>query len=115
VTSKTAWKVEYKTEIERANASRLDGNEGMARVCARRAAGIVIGEYLNRLGYNGVSNSAYDRLALFTNLPEVDEKYREIAQHFLMKVNADYKSPMKVDLVNEVIWLKENLIKDSND
>ncbi len=24
------------------------GNEGMARVCARRAAGIIIGEYLNR-------------------------------------------------------------------
>jgi len=109
------WKVEYKQEIERAILSRADGNEGMARVCARRAAGIIIGEYLNRLGYSAMSNSAYDRLSLFNNLPNVEEKYKEIARHFLLKVTRDHNLPMKADLINDVIWLKENLIKSNND
>ena len=34
------WKVEVETEFERAKAARARGNEGQARVCARRAAGI---------------------------------------------------------------------------
>ena len=39
-------KIKYDQEINRAEKARQDGNEGMARVCARRAAGIVVGEYL---------------------------------------------------------------------
>ena len=109
------WKVEYKQEIERAILARADGNEGMARVCARRAVGIIIGEYLNRLGYAGMCNSAYDRLSLFNNLPNVEEKYKEIAKHFLIKVNLDHNLPVKADLISDVIWLKENLIKKDND
>ena len=31
-------------EIERAIAARMAGNEGMARVCARRAVGIILGD-----------------------------------------------------------------------
>ena len=113
--SKQLWKVEYKKEIERAILARSDGNEGMARVCARRAAGIIIGEYLNQLGYTGLNNSAYDRLSFFTTLPEVDENYKAIARHFLIKVNLDHNLPMKADLISEAIWLKENLIKNEND
>jgi hypothetical protein len=109
------WKVDYMKEVKGAFMARSDGNEGMARVCARRAAGIIIGEYLNQHGYTGVSNGAYDRLSLFTNLNEVDEKYKEVAKHFLMRVNPDHNLPMKVDLISEVIWLEENLISDRND
>jgi hypothetical protein len=109
------WRVEYKQEIERAILARSDGNEGMARVCARRAAGIIIGEYLNRLGYSGMTNSAYDRLSIFNDLPSVEEKYKEIARHFLIKVNLEHNLPVKADLINDVIWLKENLIKNDSD
>ncbi len=108
--SKILWKVEYKNEIERALLARSDGNEGMARVCARRAAGIIIGEYLNQLGYSSMSNSAYDRLSLFITLPNVDKKHKEVARHFLIKVNLNHNLPVKADLISDVIWLKENLI-----
>ena len=109
------WKVEYKQEMERAILARSDGNEGMARVCARRAAGIIIGEYLIRLGYSSMGNSAYDRLSLFNGLPNVEGKYKEIAKHFLIKVNQDRNLPVKVDLINDAIWLKENLMNQDND
>ena len=38
----------------------------MARVCARRAAGIIIGEYLVRRGYPSKSDSAYVRLSVLS-------------------------------------------------
>lgn len=112
--SKIFWKNEYKKEIEHALLARSDGNEGMARVCARRAAGIIIGEYLNQLGYSGLTNSAYKRLSIFINLPNLDEKYKEIARHFVIKVNLDHNLPVKADLISDVFWLKKNLINPDN-
>jgi hypothetical protein len=113
VNLKKLWNAEFKKEIERALLARSDGNEGMARVCARRAAGIIIGEYLNRHGYPILSNNAYERLSVFHGLPDVDKKYKEIANHFLMKVNLDHNLPMKADLISDVIWLKENLLNNT--
>jgi hypothetical protein len=37
-------------EFELAERARANGNEGRARVCARRAAGIAAREYLTRKG-----------------------------------------------------------------
>jgi hypothetical protein len=115
VNSKKLWNAEYKKEIERALLARSGGHEGMARVCARRAAGIIIGEYLNRHGHSGLRKSAYERLSIFNGLPDVENKYKEIANHFLMKVNLDHNLPMKSDLISDVIWLKENLLNDRYD
>jgi hypothetical protein len=111
---KALWNVEYKKEIEHAILARLNGNEGMARVCARRAAGIIIGEYLNRLGYSNLTHSAYDRLSLFNNLPNVNQKYKDIANHFLVKVNLEHKLPLEADLIGEVTWLEKSLLTESN-
>ena len=86
----------------------------MARVCARRAAGIVIGEYLRRRGVSGFANSAYSRLTLFFTLPDTDEKCKEICEHFLMKVNQKHQLPVKADLVADAIWLKQQLWKDED-
>jgi hypothetical protein len=102
VISKAEWKSKYNKEIERAISARKEGNEGMARVCARRAAGIVIGEYLDRRGYTHLSYSAYDRLSLFNSLPDVEDQLKGIANHFLLRVNPDHQLPVVVDLVNEV-------------
>lgn len=49
-------------EFALAEQARARGNEGQARVCARRAAGIAIREYLTRRGIRPPSASAYDLL-----------------------------------------------------
>ncbi len=85
----------------------------MARVCARRAAGIIVGEYLQRRGYGAMSNSAIDRLNLFMSLPEIAESYREVTQHFLLKVNRDHRLASDIDLIGDVIWLNEHLLNGS--
>ncbi len=84
----------------------------MARVCARRAAGIVISEYLHRHGYTGVKDNAYDRLARFIASADIDDQLREVCSHFLLKVDYDHRLPGDPDLLSEVSWLEQALLKD---
>jgi hypothetical protein len=109
-----SWKVEYENEISRAIGARSDGNEGMARVCARRAAGIIIGEYLSRRGHKNLKASVYSRLLLFNSLPYMDEAVKEIAGHFLLKVNHDRTLPVDVDLISEAERLAKILLLESS-
>ena len=81
----------------------------MARVCARRAAGILVGEYFHRRGVFGLSQSAYTRLSMLIDLPGVDEECKEITRHFLIKVNQEHNLPVNTDLLSDVIWLREQL------
>jgi hypothetical protein len=110
--SRSGWKREYNKEINQALQARRSGKEGMARVCARRAAGIVIGEYLSRHGHTNPTYSAFERLTLFTRLPEVDPSYKTVAQHCLVKVNRSHELPIDADLISEVIWLEKSLSLD---
>ncbi len=84
----------------------------MARVCARRAAGIVIGEYLHLHGYIGVKDNAYDRLARFMALPDIDDQLHEVCSHFLLKVDHDHRLPGDPDLLTEVKWLEQTLLNE---
>ncbi len=114
VNRKPKWKAEYDHEMEQAILARSRGNEGMARVCARRAAAIIIGEFLLRRGYTQPDPSVYDRLRLFTSLPDVNEDIKAITSHFLLRVSNDHTFPGQIDLVSEAEWLKKNLLLDSS-
>ena len=48
--SNQEWRVLSVHELKMAEAARLSGNEGRSRVCARRAAGHIAGEYIHRKG-----------------------------------------------------------------
>jgi hypothetical protein len=102
----TSWQNQFNAEMEKAKFARANRNEGMARVCARRAAGIVIGEYLLRHGYLSPSESAYDRLKYFHELQELPPGVREISGHFLVRVNLDHQLPVEIDLISEAEWLR---------
>ena len=106
------WQVDFERELAQAKAARQTGNEGMARVCARRAAGIVAGEYLHRHEPTSVSPGpgAYDRLKYLASLPEISSPVREVAQHFLLRVTTDWALPVEADLIAEATWLKEALL-----
>lgn len=60
--SETDWRSRLQAEFEQAVSAQSAGNEGQARVCARRAAGIAIREYVTRHGLPIPSTSAYDLL-----------------------------------------------------
>ena len=106
------WKVEFQAEIDRAEAARQAGNEGMARVCARRAAGIAAREFLKRQGKTLPGSSAYDILKFLGNHSGVSPRIQEVASHFLVRITTDHKLPVEADLIQEAKWLLQQLHGD---
>lgn len=95
--------------MTRAEQARTLGNEGMARVCARRAAGIVIQNYFTRIGYSIPGNSAYDYIRQLAMLPSIDHQTRQVAEHFLVRITQEYTLPIEADLLADARWLAEKL------
>lgn len=105
------WENDFNAEIRQAEAARSTGNEGMARVCARRAAGAVIGEYLRRCGLPDPGPNAFDRIQQLANLTSLHPQARQVADHLLTRVTPDHTLPIDADLIAEARWLKEVLLE----
>lgn len=105
------WKVEMQIEFDRAVRARARGNEGQARVCARRAAGIAIRQYLTRQGNRPPSSSAYDLLNLIKDDPHLSSDLKQIAEHLTLRVTEEFKLPVDADLVAEAQTFCKNLLK----
>ncbi len=106
------WKNAFDMEIARAEQARKDCNEGMARVCARRAAGHAAGEFLRRSRLADTGPSAYDRLQLICTLPDVPPVAVHAAQHLLVRLTPEHKLPIEVDLINEAHVFRKLLLKE---
>jgi hypothetical protein len=86
----------------------------MARVCARRAASIIIGEYLSRLGYSNLGTSIYKLFSIFKSISGISEQYKDVVSHFILPVNPDHKLPDQIDLLSEAQWLADHLLLKGN-
>jgi len=71
------------------------------RVCARRAAGISIREYLIREGIKPPSKSAYDLLKILEEKNETPAYLRSAAAYLRLRVTEDFRLPVDVDLIAE--------------
>ena len=100
-------------EFEKAEQARAKNNEGQARVCARRAAGIAIREYLTRKGTPPRTASAYDLLNLIKIDPLLSPDLRLIADHLTVRVTEEFKLPVDADLVAEARTLCRELLKQN--
>jgi hypothetical protein len=109
---KLFWKENYLAEITQARIARQSGNEGRARVCARRAVGILLGEYLSRQGIANPGPSAYARLRLFQSLPHLAPPVREGINHFLLHVAPDRTLPGNIDLIADAEWLATHILEE---
>jgi len=104
------WESVFQTEIEMAKLARAAGNEGKARVCARRAVGALVGEYFRRQQIPVHTPSAYDRLRYLCNSTELPVETLRLAQHFLARVSPDYTLPIQADLIDEAEQLRRRLL-----
>jgi hypothetical protein len=103
------WRTEFENEIKQAEAARSAGNEGRARVCARRAAGIAIGEFLTRQGIARPGPSAIERLILLENLSGISFKARQASHYLTLRVNTSFELPVDIDLIHQTKILFEEL------
>lgn len=104
---------EIDAEFEKAEQARARGNEGQARVCARRAAGIAAREYLTRQGIRPPSVSAYDLLNMLKSDPSLSPDLQRIADHLTLRVTEEFKLPVHADLIAEARTFCEELVKQN--
>ena len=93
-------------ELKNAERARLNGNEGRARVCARRAAGIAARNFLSRHGVQARNGSAYETLKMLTTYPDLAPELKSAAVHLTTQVTEEFTLPGNVDLIVEA----QNLI-----
>jgi hypothetical protein len=93
------WQTELSLEFERAVQARAKKNEGQARVCARRAAGVAIRESLTRRGVRSISKSAYDLLNQLKADPQLPADMGVIVDHLTLRVTEEFKLPVEADLI----------------
>ncbi len=99
------WKEQFTAELNAAENARAQSNEGRARVCARRAVGLLLSAYFAVQGIDYQRPSAYDKLRFFATLPDIPEEIRQVAQHFLVRVTPEFALPVDVDLIADAKWL----------
>lgn len=104
------WQQEIESELERARQARARGNEGLARVCARRAAGRAVREYLDRQGIHPSTQSAYDLLNQIKTDPQLAPHLRLIADHLTLRVNEEFQLPVNADLIAEAAQFSRELL-----
>ncbi len=108
----TDWQEQIENEFQRAELARANNNEGQARVCARRAAGLAIREYLNRKGTPSARTaSAYDLLNQLKDDPLLSPDLNLIIHHLTLRVTEEFKLPVDADLVAEAKTLCNELLK----
>jgi hypothetical protein len=99
------WQEKFNAELARAELARSAGNEGKARVCARRAAGIVIGRYLDIRNVSHTNASAYDLLKYLLEDESQPPRVHELINHFLVRIDTDHHLPIDADLIQDARWL----------
>ena len=105
-------------EFLTAEKSRIEGNEGKARVCARRAVGFAIQAKLHSHGINVKAPDLQTLTKIFLEEIETPEKLKEIIDHMSLKVNhkVDSKSTFwpypEIDLIEEAKYFVENILSN---
>ncbi|HMV95341.1 MAG TPA: hypothetical protein PLN43_06875 [Anaerolineales bacterium] len=99
-------------EFEKAQQARIAKNEGQARVCARRAAGVAIRDYLSRKGDKIPSMSSYDLLNLLKDNAALPPDLKLAVDNLTVRVTEEFTLPVDADLIAEARklcnWLLSN-------
>ena len=93
--------LQIQKELLLAKQSRLEGNEGRARVCARRAAGAAAQSYLIEAGYPQKNKNVLQSLTQLRELNSTPDHVRNAVNWLLKRVDEDNTIPQRVDLISE--------------
>ncbi len=88
-------------ELLLAKQSRKEGNEGRARVCARRAAGAAAGSYLTRQGVAKKTDNAYLSLQTLGQMENFPDRIQIAINRLIQRVDGNYQLPPEIDLIHE--------------
>lgn len=109
------WRAKIESELSRAFSARQRGNEGMARVCARRAAGWAAQYYALQKGTSSKTLSAYDSLLHLQTLDDIPPDLCPLLEHLVQRVEKGPQEgesywPLDVDLIEDARAFAEQLL-----
>ena len=104
-------RISIEAEFADAQRSRADGNEGRARVCARRAAGLAIGQYYEHCLERPSPTSAYVLLQWFSERVEIPQDLRDAAKRLTVRVTPEYKLPHFEDPLEDACSLVKAILE----
>jgi len=107
------WMDYTNAELNQAEEARQAGNEGRARVCARRAAGHIIEEYGCRKKIQFPNESIYVRIKYLADQSDITPQVREILEHLVIRIMPDHTLPIEADLIAEVRALAMELLGET--
>lgn len=93
--------MQVQEELLLAKQSRLEGNEGRARVCARRAAGAAVQVYLDKEELSAHGENAIESLLTLKELVLLPDRIQQAVKSLVQRVNLDHNLPSDVDLIHE--------------
>ena len=93
--------IQIREELLLAKQSRLEGNEGRARVCARRAAGVAVKLFLDREGLLNGSENALQALERLHGQSDLPPRVESAANRLIQRVDQNYSLPLEIDLIKE--------------
>ena len=106
---------EIHEEMKAAQEARRAGNEGMARVCARRAAGWAIGRrYHEQLPPTATSN-AYLLLTWLKEQGEVPDTLRAAADRLTTRITEDHDLPHSEDPLEDAKEIVTAMIEKTHE
>jgi hypothetical protein len=93
--------IHIQEEMLLAKQSRVEGNEGRARVCARRAAGTAAQQFLIDQGLGDTQDNAVESLIKLAVVDSIPERVRIAARWLVERVDESSNLPPEVDLIRE--------------
>ena len=96
-------------ELEAAERARLAGNEGRARVCARRAAGMAAQVFLTRHRVPTGGANFYNALLALAQFPHLAPDLKTAVAHLTLRVGEDFSLPPDVNLIADARTLCDAL------
>ena len=101
-----------KYELDHAYMYRARGNEGRARVCARRAAGWAVAAFRQQLSGVETHPNAYHQLRWFRKFEEMPIELREAAKRLTTHVTLSHELPHRQDPLEDAEMIVHAMLEE---
>jgi len=105
-----ALKRTIRRELIDAEQARIDGNEGRARVCARRAAGWAVSFTRSLNEGREIEANAYEMLQWLAQQADTADAVRAAAARLTVRVSLDHTLPFPEDPLEDARMIVEALL-----
>lgn len=106
------WQDQIEQELRKATEGLQSGNDGLARVCARRAVSVAMHQWVTQQDRSASQGDSMHQLRLIQKHTTFPLSIREAAQRLLTKVTERQRSPMTTDPITDARIILDHLKSD---